>query len=577
MVYAVKDPILSYFNSRSTFFRGFGVNVHIREGDVSDVSTLSSPPFKFVRVLVSTPDPGTGALLSISGTSTDSSPFAEASFSTDGYIDDQGHDVPSSATVFFDKLTSITSQLIFTFVPPTSWLDPDGYLTGTVSSNAYADYVVAGLLWLRSFGLAGNMLEIFPEANDASLGFGATYPRNLIAIASRIKEFAAANDIADVQLLVPATSTVLPIGKGTDPYIEAFLFAPNSVDIWCMHAIENAQDATSYNSANFAARTYLGDRLLPSVSEMNAIGKFADKYVTRFNSVANAFEKTEYHPIDEPSDVYISNEDGSITPTVMADSQEYCLRIVDNFIGMLSNRASVSVYDSLIDDDGRAIFAKDGSPRLLHKLLTLLAENLPIPGIIFGAETMNPTEDFTIKTLMVSSDSQQFCFLLNRPVIQDNLLGRLRLTVNNSLWDENCRITEIDIKSFPDNIGTADQVGSGVDLSDVVVEPRTGTGSMTLLLKGLPYGGCCIIVTGKVLPPDIAPGPTPSPAPTPSPGDPVGSRPVIMSTLIQIPSNPGSPEFTDYADGTIYYDSNDKVLKVFCNGTWTTTTMLQYV
>ena len=167
--------------------------------------------------------------------------------------------------------------------------------------------------------------------------------------------------------------------------------------------------------------------------------------------------------------------------------------------------------------------------------------------------------------MFMSSNGDKFAFICVRPVEPDGLLGRLRLTVNNPLWNTQYSVTDLQITSYPDpapvttttsvdadgNTVVNKQVGDGVNLSSVIMKATMYLGSMSLFVKGLPYGGCLIVITGtvKMNPPTPGPGPGPTPAPGPTPPD--GVSPVVMQTIMQMPVNYGEPNKTTYVVGTV--------------------------
>lgn len=609
MVFIVKDPILSYFNSLSTNFNGFGINLHLLDDYVTPNvrSKLNDFSFKFARILISIPDPTIGAL-SMTNLEDMNNLFTSASYSTDATTNpDDGSTTPSSASTFFSDIVSLKLKCVFCFIPPTSWLDADGFLVGESALAGYANLILSGILWIRTFNLSADLIELFPEPDNTM--FGSVNPKELVIISNRIRDLIITRQIPSpfIKILGPGLGSLLPANKDQELWTESFIYSRKSLDMFSVHANENILDASIYNSGSFNARRLLDDRLRKSVAQMNSISFLNEKIVTSFSTKATFFKKTLYHPQDEPADTFEHNvETNTIKPKVLGDSQEFCLRVVDNFISILTNGFTSTFYDFASlpsngddgDADGHTLFNPSGDPRLVGLLMQKLMAKIPIPSNIYRSQEINMEEDFTRKLLLMSTNGNKFCFILNRPVQPDVLAGKLRLTINNPLWSTNYEVKDITVSSFPDaasvtyNTETDDYgrqtitktVGPGVDLSNVITKATMNLNYMTMFVKGLPYGGCCIFLSGTISlkdpnPPNPPPPPPPpNPNPNPSPGSPPsGTTPVVMQTIMQMPVNFGEPSYTNYATGTIYYDSKTKVVKTFINGTWVTCNLLSFV
>src|SRR6478609_3439873 len=192
MVFVIRDPILTYFNSLSTSFHGFGINLNlISDGEVSkgfdSVTTSRKLPFKFAKVLVGTQDPTLGALNNTNLTDIDTI-YSTASFSTDGSSITTGL---STAETFFTELKNTKVKGIYSFIPPQSWLDIDGYLSSELALSSYANYIVSGILWIRSFGIAADMIELFPfPQSEETIPIVLTpriHPEDLVILANRVR------------------------------------------------------------------------------------------------------------------------------------------------------------------------------------------------------------------------------------------------------------------------------------------------------------------------------------------------------------------------------------------------------
>lgn len=632
MVFIVKDPILSYFNSLSTFFRGFGINVRLGVPYTTPdiVTKCRDAKFQFIRILIDAPDPTSGALVLAQLNDMDNV-FKNAPYATDGSTDEDGNTTPSTATQFFNQIKSLSNgsiRCIFCFLPPVSWLDVDGYLTGDAALSGYANYVLSGLKWASTFAISADMVELFPEPDLSDNG--RVYPRDLVVIANRIRDLSISRGMLNpaIKILGPGLSEILPntTNIGVELYTESFIYSRSSLDGFSIHALENNADEPLYNSGSINGRKVMEKCLAKSVAQMNAVNFSLEHLVTLFATKATKFPKTAYHydpaPVEgETVDTlqygYATNDDGSITPTVLADSQEYVLRIVENFINCLSEGFFGTLYSDLSPitlSDGtvanpmqssRSLWDETGTkPRLLLGMFEKLQSITPLPAVIYRSEEINVEEDYTVKLFLTSSNGEKFVFILCRPVKPDNLIGRLRLTVNNPLWSTNYVVSNIKFSSFPDpavvttstqtdafgKTTVVKQIGNGVDLSSMTCKATVSLNNISFFLNNVPYGGCCIFVTGDIKlkdpvtppAPTPAPAPTPSPTPAPSPGDgtvdmpPTESSPVVMSTIMQMPVNYGEPRWTNYSVGTVYYDSKDKVVKTFINGVWISSHLLTY-
>jgi hypothetical protein len=585
MVFIIRDPILTYFNSLSTSFRGFGVNLNlIADGSIStefDTNTTQTQlPFKFCRVLIGTQDPTIGALNNTVLSDMDTI-YSSASFSTDGTTTN-----PSTAELFFNQLKNTEMDAIFTFIPPQSWLDIDGYLSGELALNGFANYIISGILWIRSFQMDAQMIELFPHpktiVNASESIIPKIHPADLVILANRlltIADIRISADAPNVQILAPGLSSIISITDNTEPYTDAFYYGINALDYWSIHGIENEKDANIYNNGSFTGRNLMRTQLNRSLALMNAVNITLQKMITAFSTRAIKFIKSDYNIAGDTVDT----TSGLISPTNVNTSLEYGLRNIDNICNCLNNGVS-----NILFNDYNDLISSDGTLLPTGKIASLLMSKLTIPGNIFVSEEINRAEDFTIKSLIMSSNSERFTFILCRPVVPDLLLGRLRLTINNPLWNTQYSVTDLQVTSYPDaapvtttttvdafgNTVVVKQVGQGVDLSNVFIKPSVYLGSMSLFVKGVPYGGCVILISGTMTLNPPNPTPTPDPTPTPTPGE---GTPITVQTIMQIPVNYGSPSLTSYTTGTVFYDSQAKILKTWNGSAWIPAPLLMYV
>jgi hypothetical protein len=586
------DPIRSDFYSQTVLFEGVGVNLRLipNETNLNYFEKLDDAGFKFARVLVATPDPSLNALHFQNYVDMDDI-FSQSPIATDAT-----ESSPSTAEQFFAELNRWSTRTVFCFVPPRSWLNVHGDLTGETALTGYANYVLSGLAWIRQYQISAELVEVFPEP-DSRHGerFGYVSPKDLVAITHRLRDIAGKRNMLEpmIKILGPGLGSVLPIKQNQELWTESFVYARRALDIWSIHANENGTDVNIYNSGTLSARYLMDNCLRHTVTQMNAINIELGKYVTSFSTRARSFQKSMYRFSDQHG--YVKNDDGTITPNLASESPEFALRVIENLINILNRGFQRTFYEvftawKLGGGNDSALYDGSGKPTMVLSALNCIMKALPLPGNIYSHSPKNRVQDRTLKTLITSTNADQFCFLLSRPVIPDALMGKLRLVIHHPLWDDNYEAYDLNIHSFPQpamvsntamsmdedgKIKTVKEVGLGVDLSQVYLEATMGLNTLTLFAKGLPYGGCILIITGKIKsknPPPVYSGQTDSNLPS----DPNLTR-VVQRTIMQVPVNYGEPNFTDYTDGTIYYDSKDKLLKTCVNGVWISNKDLEWV
>lgn len=609
-----KDSLATMFNSISTSFKGLGIKLHLLDDfvDTQLPIKLNNLPFQFAHVHISTPDPGP-TVLNIEHYSDMNALFSNAPNALGGGgQDNDGNDILSTAQRFFKDISSRQMRLVLTFVIPPSWLlaDDSKMLTGNVSLKGYANYILSGVLWVRSFGFAADLVEIFHQPDNESDGYGWISPTDYVIFLGHLRTISIDRGITlpYVKFLAPGLSSVLPLDTVTDVYSGALISARNSFDIWSIHAYEHDDNLNTANAGTFSSRKLLSDRLERNVAQMNSVNNTYDKISSEFGTKATKFPRIITFGMQDNLGDYVDTSSPNDI-AVVANSNEYAVRVLENFCGILRCGFFAAIYgggltpyrktivadnetedDVIVSIEENSLYSDNGTLRPIGKIMSFLLQELPIPGDIYISEELNPVNDHTVKTLVMSSTADKFFFILCRPKSPDPLDGKLRLIINNPLWSTSYIAEDLLVRSFPDasrNVtmttelddGTTEttvEKTSGVDLSGIAIKTTFSQGSCKFDLKNLPYGSCILFFSGKIALKPPVPLPNPSPLPIPPPGGGTGV-PVIMQTIIQMSVYYGEPSSTNYAQGTVFYDSKAKKLKTFINGAWVATTPLQYV
>jgi hypothetical protein len=622
VVPAVKtDPITSLFSSIQTSFKGLGVQLRLIEGDIDQnlAIKLNSLPLQFARIIVGMPDPSP-TVLNIEKLTDMDSIFLNAPMSQGGGgYDMNGDAILSPAQKFFAAVKNANLRLVFSFLAPPSWLlsDGSGQLTGDQPIRGFANYIVSGLLWARTFGVPVTFVEPFYNPDDETSPFGWISSTDLQALITQLRSLLIQripSTSPSIQILAPCPSSVPALSENYyDVYLNSMLNVRNSIDAWALHTVENTSDLDTVNLADEPSREYLSDRLNRWVSQAKSINLSLPIYSTGWSTRANRFPMIKISDDAHPTVVDYVVEEGV---DKVADLEEYAVRCVENLCSIMENGVSFAIYDgglstwrrtitttttnsttgdvttdeSIIYQDDKALFTDLNDLRPIGSLMQFLLSNMPIPGDVYISEEFNPTGDLTKKLLVMTSTADRFLFILSRPVLPDQLNGVLRLVIENPLWSTSYQATDLTITSFPDAMSvktitqtdadgkeTDEQVTTpGVDTSQIIIRTTFAQGTLKFDLKHVPYGGCLLFFTGKVslIPPTPPPDPTP-PAPIPTPNGGTGT-PVVISTIIQVPVNYGEPNRTDYADGTVFYDSKQKTLKTWLDGSWFVNMMMEY-
>lgn len=641
-----RDTTATLFNSLSMSFKGFGIQLRLLNGNVDDnlPLRLHELPFQFANVLISTPDPSP-TVLNIENLNDMDQIFTNAPNALgSGGQDVDGNDILSVAERFFKDVKSKGIRMVLTFMIPSSWLLSDGsyQLTGARELRGYANYILSGVKWVRSYGIAADMVEIAREPDNENDGFGWISPTDIVIFVEHLRLLSIERSLTTpyIKFLAPGLSTVLPLDTTQEFYTLALRQSRNSFDIWSIHALESAEDQAVTDACTFASRTLVSDRLERNVAQMNSVNFSLDKMVTDFSSTVTRLPRIKMLGSELSASQYVEHGiDGDIQ-----DTQEFAIRILEHICGIWRNgffsaiygggltpwRKTVTTYgegeeppvddeeEAPVDDEEeppvvppvdeeeepeiittttqsieeRSLYSDNDTLRPVGKLFKQLLSELPIPGDLFISEELNRTGDKTVKALITTSTVNRFYFILCRPNEPDALEGKLRLVVNNPLWSTSYETSELLITSYPEAskevvILSENDEGEeiqetvrepGVDLYSVSIKSKFSQGTLTFDLKGLPYGGCVLFFSGvvKLKPPVPYPNPTPTPTPVPLPGGGTGT-PVVIQTIIQMPVNYGEPTMTDYAIGTIYYDSKSRKLKTFVDGTWIAAPTLEYV
>lgn len=554
----------TFFNSISTQFKGFGVNLSLLLNfqDKNLNILLPSLPVQYCKLTIQIPDPG-ATVLNMVNYSDMNSFFNTAPYNTDSFVDGNGTATTSTAESMFTFLKIKNVSLIITVLPPSSWIIPDGSnrLTGERTLKALANLNLSGLLWVRSFNITCDMVEPFQNVDNVENEYGYVTPFDYHVLASQTSLIAAERNLT-VKIVGPNISSVgafnvggVGDGKLNSPYIQTFINGKNIIDIWSIHATENKNESTDVDIWDI--RSKFSQSLTKEVAHMTAINFTNEKYATRI---------------------------GTSLPTegVLGGDNGWVKKVIENVVHVVKNGFSVVIFSDLVPN----FYSVDGTSSRMKNVLGNILENMPIPGNIFTSDEMNHITDKTVKGLIVSSTGDRFYFILRRPATQDGLNGKLRLIVNNPLWSFAYHAKDIVVHTFPEKLVVTESTDvngdlvtttSGtVDVRSVQVKTKMILGSMQLSLENLPYN-CLLFISGSVSLTPSTPVLIPTPPPAPSPGGGSSGTPVANSTIVQMPVNYGNPVSTNYIEGTVFYDSFDRRLKTYINGEWIPTTFLEYL
>jgi hypothetical protein len=370
-----------------------------------------------------------------------------------------------------------------------------------------------------------------------------------------------------IKLLGPGLSQVISETLSDSSYIDTLYDYRNLLDLFSIHANENKStvtDITLLNVGDFNSRVLLRNGLTKVTYHMSAVNFTTPRIVTNFSTNATKFSVS-----------------GTDYGTGASDTIAFAKRVVENFCIINNLGFSSAIFNYLNNKIGSTLTGEDPDTKTLYdstdtlrpvgQLLKYLTEHIPVPSNSWFSEELNKEDDYTIKTMFLTSTGNQFFIILCRPDVPDLLNGNMKLYLENPLWSTAYTTSNVQLNSYPDPQSVSNP--SGVPLGNATTMCSFGQGRLTISMQHLPYN-CILFLSGNVsLLPPVTPSPSPSPGPSPSPSP----SPVVMETIIQVPVNYGNPTPTDYVEGTVFYDSQAHTLKTFISGTWHTATMLDHI
>lgn len=563
---AVKNPLLTFFNSISKSFKGIGTTVHLFPDSYEGpelAGRLLNLDAKFVKIVISIPDPGRG-LVHSTDLNDISAFFTSAPYSTDSTgdrTDPSNPYVAPTAERFFSAVKASGCTVILCFVPPESWLSVEtgGMLTGEPELYAFANLISAGIAWVRSYSVNANLIQLFHRPDDEDAELGNLGENDYLFLADSLRDILLLKGMTSpaVQILSPGLSQVLATDDDTEPYTEVLVNQPAAIDIFALDAIEHIKDLELANAGTFASRKLLGYQVDKNVAHMNSVNYMLDKIATFVGTRATKFAR-----------------EGVDLGESVTNSDDYAVRVVENLVSLINSGFSSALLPSLSpflkSGNNSSLYDGTGNPIPLVSLMNMLTETVPIPGDIYQSEEMNKDQDRTIKTLLMSGNRDVFTAILCRSKERDALDGKLRLVVNNPLWSTAYRVDSVTIRAFPDSMPT----------TEIVVKSKFSQGTLQLDLSNVPYDGAVLFmrVATSLIP--VVPHPEPLPDPIPEEDVPVTDEPknpVVLSTIVQVPVYFGVPLSTSYGNGTLYYDSKSRKMRVFIDGLWVDVGTLQAV
>ena len=542
---------LTYFNSTSTTFKGVGVNLRLLDNDVDTniPNLLSDLNISFVRVLMSTPDPGVTAL-NIENYSDMDIIWSSAPNATDASLNSL-----STNETFFSGILALNFQypvkVIISVLSPVSWLYGDtNALTSTRNLTAYANYLCSCIAYIRSINGNVDYVELFSEPDKDDI-FGHVSPMDLVYISTIFRTISTERNLSqNITVLAPSLSHVVATDDSQEPYTQEFIYASNNIRGWSIHANEHEDNLEIANAGTWESRMLLKHGLEKNVSQFNAVKWQNDRIVTSFSTISTKFSIT-----------------GEDLGNSASDSKEFTKKIVDNFCHVVNNYYTAILFSNttpyITINDHRSLYKSDGTARPVKGFIKQLCDIIPRNSVMYRSEEINRTGDKTIKCMFMTSNGNKIIILLSRPVIEDELEGELKIVVHHPLWSTNYSVSNITIT----NIDNASNVQPNLTLLNST--STISQGVLTIKLSQVPYD-CALIISADV----TLNIPEPTPLPDPSPPDPNPNQPsqVILDTIIQVPVNYSTPTLTNYVNGTIYYDLQQKKLRVFFNGVWISTT-----
>lgn len=515
-----RDPTVTLFNSLGLIYKGHGTAIVLSKAHSDSVAAIEMMvrTFRFNRARIIT------ACEDLSPSDIDL-PDAAAVWSW----------VPTNLPQA-TALKAADIELSLVCIPPSSWLDANGYLTTNNALRGFARHLLTGLAAFRNIGCTIKAIEVFCRPDRGQL-----VPQDLVALCQFVMQESVLLNVSPVPKMIVPGSTV---SGALDPYVQAFASFKNLVDLWNVVAVEDSSDLGG------STRASIGERARQVAALVTSIDFSAEKTCTLVTSL---------HPTDQQ-------------------------RIVDNVCGILVNGYQQAYFDSLTslgtigggiplieaydpsEVDGFALTERG-------RWVQVLSNAIPRKGILWASEEMSKEQDKTIKALVTSTNIETAVFVLSRPELPDALNGELKLRMLNPLLSTAYEVSSVSVTTYP--LTSTEHLTHSATIRD---------GNLTVACKRVPYG-CTVFVAvtiGIKEPTQPTPG---SPncgcddgeviVTPPNPNAP-GENPVLLETIVQMPVHWGRPTSTNYVNGTIYYDTTERKIMCWINGSWTPASLLAW-
>ncbi len=558
------QPPATYFNSLCRRWHGTGVVIHKLPNDSDDAGTLDAMLSDLNTVVctlkLGLPDPGRGAV--------SSDDTAMELLWTNAGLDESINELFSSLT------TNNFRQVVLCVSCPISWLtDVMFTLTGTNMLSAYVRYVCGCVAWLKAIlpTPATALIKYIEVYDEPDKDMAHVSPRDIAALTTMLHSALSTKYGTAIRVTGPALSQVVAMDAVGEPYTDSFQNRGNSLNKFTCHVEPNAADAAipAVLSESASSDECCRGRTIKTIIQRDALCRSLDKNVAYQVSVFSApialdnsgWSKERWVTSwgKRPRTVVSSGRTASECYGIAA-ARTMCAILLNGFSTACFHR--LAALNNAMAPNG--LYTTSSSVPIFEPwgaFYARLGAVLPVDGQLYVSEEIS-SGDNTLKSLVLSENSDVFTMLLCRPETPDTLTGTLRLVIRNPLWSDQYRMTDVSLHSFPTR-----------DLSNVDVTTQVRQGQGIITLNSLPYESTVVLITGQVLlnPPLIPPSPPSGPPST----DDDGNR---LQTIIQVPINYGTPSLALSGNGPVpgclYYDTEDDTAKVYIDSQWIDVTML---
>ena len=546
-------PQATYFNQLCRFWHGTGVVFHMTPDDSDDTSTveamLSGLNAHICKLYIGLPDPGADAA------GNDATAMQDVWANAGLELQVQ--------TLFASLVRNNYTTVLLSVAAPRSWMSLiTSTLTGTDSLSSYVRYVCGCIAWLRATltAPASTLIKFVEVYEEPDTEIGHVSPLDVAALTSMLHTALSASYGTEVQVSGPAVSQVVSVAARGEPYVEAYQNRSNSLGLFTYHVEVNTADAgvATQLDASVSDGCCIGETLL----QRDLMCRSLERNVMTQNSVVATpmtLNNTAW-----AKERFATSWGKTTRPAVSPGRTEaecYAIGAARTMCAMLLNGFSATCFHRLVaaDDGVNGIYNSAAELTAWGSFYARLGAELPLNGQLYVSEEMSPGDN-TLKSLVLSPRGDKFAIILCRPETSDALNGMLRVIIRNPLWSDQYQVSGLTLESFPSR-----------DVSTVQTSGKIGLGQGVFTFSMLPYESTVFLVTGQVLlnPPIVQPPPPPE-----DNFNDDGSR---LETIIQVPINYGNPVESSTSTpvpGSLYYDTEDNVAKVYIGSQWVNVTML---